>query len=134
MKGIADTGFLVAYLNRRDSHHLWAVDLARMVSEPLLTCQAVLAEAVFYLGSARAVFQAVETGLVRDAFDFSSHFNRLGELARSYEDRNPDMADLCLVCLSESHPRLPVITVDGDFKVYRRFGRHTIPLIMPEDG
>ena len=29
MKGIADTGFIVAFGNRGDSHHLWAVDLAQ---------------------------------------------------------------------------------------------------------
>lgn len=28
MKGIADTGFLVAFANRGDAHHDWAVALA----------------------------------------------------------------------------------------------------------
>ena len=51
MKGIADTGFLVAFANRRDRHHDWAVNLARDVSTPLLTCEAVLAEAAFHLGT-----------------------------------------------------------------------------------
>ena len=55
MKGIADTGFIVAFGNRGDSHHLWAVDLAKTVSEPLLTCEAVLAEAAFHLGSSSYV-------------------------------------------------------------------------------
>ena len=45
MNGIADTGFVVAFLNRRDSHHRWAVRLAGQINAPLATCEAVLAEA-----------------------------------------------------------------------------------------
>ena len=37
MKGIADTGFLVAFANRGDRHHEWAVRVAEGVTEPLLT-------------------------------------------------------------------------------------------------
>jgi predicted nucleic acid-binding protein len=43
VKGIADTGFLVAFGNRNDAHHEWAIGVARRVTEPLLTCEAVLA-------------------------------------------------------------------------------------------
>jgi predicted nucleic acid-binding protein len=49
MKGIADTGFLVAFANRTDTHHDWAVSLAAQLSEPLLTCEPVLAETAFHL-------------------------------------------------------------------------------------
>ena len=31
MKGIADTGFLVAFANRYDQHHEWAVGIASRV-------------------------------------------------------------------------------------------------------
>jgi predicted nucleic acid-binding protein len=34
MKGIADTGFLVAFANRNDRHHDWATKLAEDVSQP----------------------------------------------------------------------------------------------------
>ena len=54
MKGIADTGFLVAFANRNDQHHDWAVSFTTRVTEPLLTCEAVLAETAFHL---RNVFQ-----------------------------------------------------------------------------
>ena len=58
MKGIADTGFLVAFANRRDRDHDWAVRLAGGISEPLLTCEAVLAEAAFHLQNAAAWFDS----------------------------------------------------------------------------
>ena len=44
MRAIADTGFLVAFGNRKDHHHAWAVEIAERITEPLLTCDAVLAE------------------------------------------------------------------------------------------
>ena len=131
MKGIADTGFLVAFAARRDRHHAWAAELATSVTEPLLTCEAVLAEASFQLESVQLVLSMVTEGLVRTAFDAGEHTDRLARLARKYGDRRPDLADLCLVRMSELHPRHPVITVDADFRVYRRNGREAIPVIMP---
>jgi predicted nucleic acid-binding protein len=132
MKAIADTGFLVAFANRRDQHHAWALEIAQRVTEPLLTCDAVLAEAAFHLGSAALVLAFVRDGLVRPAFVVSDHIPRLAELAARYGDRHPDLADLCLIRLSELYPRHPVLTTDlADFRVYRRGRREAIPLIHP---
>ncbi len=135
MKAIADTGFLVAFANRRDSYHAWAVEIAQRVTEPLLTCDAVLAEAAFHLASSSLALAFVQDGLVRPAFAVADHIPRLAELATRYADRAPDLADLCLIRLSELHPRYPVITTDlNDFKVYRRGRREVIPLIHPPSG
>ena len=132
MKAIADTGFLVAFANRGDYHHKWAVGIAEGVTEPLLTCEAVLAETAFHLGSSALVLALLDNGLVRSAFVLSEHVSRLAELATRYADRKPDLADLCLIRLSELHPRYPVITTDlSDFRVYRRGRRDAIPLIHP---
>jgi predicted nucleic acid-binding protein len=132
VKAIADTGFLVAFGNRNDQHHAWAVELAGQVTEPLLTCEAVLAETAFHLGSSSVVLEFVREGLVRPAFELLAHLSRLAELAVRYRDRRPDLADLCLIRLSELHPTYPVITTDlKDFRVYRRGRREIIPLIHP---
>ena len=132
MKGIADTGFLVAFANRNDAHHDWAVGLAEQVDEPLLTCEAVLAETAFQLESVPLVLTMIDDGLVRVAFDCNSHLTQLATLAARYADRHPDLADLCLVRMSELFPRHSVITVDrDDFRIYRRNKRETIPLICP---
>src|SRR5579859_2485770 len=101
MKAIADTGFLVAFGNRKDHHHEWAVGIAEGVTEPLLTCEAVLAEAVFHLGSSALVMALLQDGLVRSAFVLNDHIPRLAELAARYADRKPDLADLCLIRMSE---------------------------------
>jgi predicted nucleic acid-binding protein len=132
--GIADTGFLVAFANRHDRHHAWAVELATQITAPLLTCEAVLAEAAFHLQSVETVLALVREGLVEVAFDCRDHWVQLESLARRYADRKPDLADLCLVRLSELHPRHSVITVDReDFKVYRRNKRETIPIVCPPE-
>ena len=129
MKAIADTGFLVAFGNRRDRYHAWALDIAERVTEPLLTCEAVLAETAFHLASTGLVLGFVREGLVRPAFLSADHLPRLAELAARYADRTPDLADLCLIRLSELHPKHPVITTDlRDFKIYRRGRREIIPL------
>lgn len=134
MKAIADTGFLVAYGNRNDRYHAWALAIAKRVTEPLLSCEAVLAEAAFHLGSSALVLAFVREGLVRSAFVLDDHVPRLAELAARYTDRKPDLADLCLIRMSEIHPRHAVITTDlADFRVYRRGRREVIPLVHPPE-
>ena len=68
MTGIADTGFLVAFANRKDRHHAWAVDVASQIDRALLTCDAVLAEAAFHLENASLVLDMVREGLVTPRF------------------------------------------------------------------
>ena len=131
MKGIADTGFLVAFSNARDTHHAWALDVAEEVTEPLLTCESVLSETAFHLGDTNIVFEMIEEDLVRLSFDCNAHLPQLAALARRYQDRKPDLADLCLIRMSELYPKHSVITVDRDFRVYRRNKREVIPLICP---
>ena len=132
MNGIADTGFIVAFAHKNDRHHAWASDLAEQITPPLLTCEAVLAEAAFHLDSSSLVLSLVQDGLLRVAFDFSRQLEALVELADRYEDRNPDLADLCLIRMSELYPRHPVITIDvADFRIYRRNKREVIPTICP---
>lgn len=132
MKGIADTGFLVAFANGRDEHHDWAVSVARQVTEPLLTCEAVLAETAFHLHSVPLVLEMIDTGLIRLAFQSEEHLPHLAGLAKRFGDRSPDWADLCLIRMSELFPHHTVITVDReDFTAYRRNRREVIPLCAP---
>lgn len=132
MKGIADTGFLVAFANRNDRHHEWAVNLAASVTEPLLSCEAVLAESAFHLQSVPLVLAMIGEGLIALAFDCKAHLPQLAALAARYADRRPDLADLCLIRMSELYPRHSIVTVDrSDFRVYRRNKREMIPLVCP---
>lgn len=108
------------------------MEVASRIDRALLTCDAVLAETAFHLENVSLVLAMVQEGLVRLDLIVSDHLARLTELARRYEDRKPDLADLCLIRLSELNPALPVITTDvRDFRVYRRGRREMIPLLHP---
>ena len=131
MKGIADTGFLVAFANARDLHHAWALDVAEQVTEPLLTCEPVLAEAAFHLADAGLVLEMISEELISLSFHCDDHLPQLAAMAKRYRDRRPDLADLCLIRMSELYPKHSVITADQDFRVYRRNKREMIPLICP---
>ncbi|MFZ0686311.1 MAG: PIN domain-containing protein [Terriglobales bacterium] len=132
MRGIADTGLIVALLNRDDRHHRWALEIAHAVSEPLLTCEAVLSEAGFQVGSVDWVLGLIRQGFLKISFDLSRNLDEVTDLAQRYRDRNPDLADLCLIRMSEIHDDLPVLTIDEkDFRVYRRNGRDVIPMVCP---
>jgi predicted nucleic acid-binding protein len=132
MKAIADTGFVVAFARRNDQHHRWAVDVARGITEPLLTCEAVLAESAFHLESSSYVLSLLQDEMLRLAFDCNRNVEQLAELAERYRERKPDLADLCLIRMSELYPRHTILTVDeSDFRVYRRHKRETIPILCP---
>ena len=73
----------------------------------------------------------LDRGLIRWAFELDQHRAELTKLAERYSDRGPNLADLCLIRMSELHPTHPVITVDGDFRVCRRNRRQAIPVVMP---
>jgi predicted nucleic acid-binding protein len=134
LNGIADTGFLVAFANRGDRHHDWAVGVAERISAPLLTCEAVLAETAFHLQSVALTLAMIREGLVEIAFECRDHLPQLAALAQRYADRRPDLADLCLVRMSELNPRHSLITVDrADFRVFRRNKREVIPLVCPPE-
>jgi predicted nucleic acid-binding protein len=128
MKAIADTGFLVAFGNLHDYHHEWAADIAERVTEQLVTCEAVLAETAFHLGSSALVLALLHDSLVRSTFVLNEHISRLAELAARYADRKPDLADFCLIRLSELHPRYPAITTDlADFRCTAAAAARTSP-------
>jgi hypothetical protein len=108
------------------------VEIASGIDRALLTCDAVLAETAFHLGNISLVIAMVQEGLVLPRFAVSDHLSRLSQLAKRYSDRKPDLADLCLIRLSELNPSLAVITTDvRDFRVYRRGRREMIPLLHP---
>ena len=134
MKGIADTSFLVAFANANDRHHKWATQIAASLTEPLLTCEAVLAETAFHLESAALALAMINEGLIALAFDCRENLSQLERLAGRYADQKPDLADLCLVRMSELFPKHSVITIDRtDFRIFRRNKREAIPILCPPE-
>jgi len=78
------------------------------------------------------VLGMLRDNIVRVAFDCESDLEHLSVLATRYAGRNPDLADLCLIRMSELFPRHQVVTTDeADFRVYRRNKREAIPVLCP---
>ena len=134
MTTICDTGPLVAFLNRNDPYHNWAVALLKQVPRPMLTCEPVLTEATYFLREDRVpvepLFQLLEREALRLEFDMSAHWPRLRTLMTRY--RQMDLADAAVVVMTELHTRCQVLTVDRkDFSVYRRNDRQAIDFVAP---
>ena len=66
-----------------------------------LACEAVLAETAFHLQDVGLVLEMIADGLVTLSFDCNDHLPQLAALAARYKDRKPDLADLCLIRMSE---------------------------------
>jgi predicted nucleic acid-binding protein len=131
MVRIADTGLLLGALNRRDPFHDW-VRTEFATYAPFLTCDAVLVELSYLLQSPLIAMKLLERGDVRLGFDLAAESKRVLELLERYEDRGMDLADACIVRLTELHPDGEVWTVDReDFQVYRRKGRQPVPCHFP---
>jgi predicted nucleic acid-binding protein len=133
---IVDTGPLVAFLNRRDRYHAWAVDAFAGLQPPLLTCEAVLSESAFLLrelhGGPEAVLELLARGVVTSSFRLQDEVSAVRTLIRRYQR---DLADACLVRMSEVHADCVVLTIDAEFRdVYRRHGRKAIPTRLPPRG
>jgi hypothetical protein len=131
---ICDTGPLLAYLNRNDPHHKWAVALMKQVRAPMLVCEPVLTEVVYFLRedglALDPLFQLLEREAIRLDFDLSAHWPRIRTLMSRY--RKMDLADASVVVMTELHARSQVLTIDRtDFSVYRRNDRQVIDFISP---
>lgn len=133
---LVDTGPLVAFLNGRDRYHAWAAEQLGRVRPPLLTCEAVLSEAVYLVrslaGGAGAVLELVARGVVKPAFRLEDEISTVKALVSRY---GRDLADACLVRMSELHSDCVILTIDTEFRdVYRRHGRQVIPTVLPPDA
>ena len=132
---LLDTGPLVASLDARDRYHEWTRAELMEIEPPFLTCEAVLTEACFLLRSRfpgpAAVLESVQREAIALPFVLADHLDPVRRLLRKYADVGISLADACLVRMSECYADAAVLTFDSDFRVFRRFGRQTIPVIMP---
>jgi predicted nucleic acid-binding protein len=60
-----------------------------------------------------------------------SNLDRVLSLMKKYADTPMDFVDACLVAMTEEKRDCQLITLDSDFRIYRRFERRAIPLIIP---
>ena len=135
---LLDTGPLVAFFDRSDRYHLWAVEQWARAPVPLLTCEAVLAEAIYLLRqhaglAGDKVLALFERNVIEAPFRLEDHAGPVAHLLTKYRDQEMQLADACLVRMSEQKRDCRVFTLDrAEFQLYRRFERQVIPLVAPE--
>lgn len=123
---LADTGPIVAPLDRDDVHHTACVSvLNRMPPSPLVTTWVCFTEAMYLLGEVGGhAYQAALWDLYA-ANRLELHTPTVAETARmaalmeQYRDTPMDLADASLIAVAESNTFRRVFTFDGDFYVYR---------------
>jgi len=133
---LLDTGALVSILDRTQAHHQKCVRFFEAWERPILSTEAVLAEATHLLGRVRQGRRAcveffLDGGAVLVPATVSS-LRRARDLLGDYADLPMDYADATLVVLAEEIGTDLVFTTDRrDFGVYRIRGRRRFR-IVPE--
>lgn len=133
---LADTGPLVAYLDKSDRDHAWARDQFMRLTEPLMSCEAVVAETLFLLRRGGifpdGLLELIRRGILVPDFSLVEEIEPILQLMRKYRDIPMSLADACLVRMAEIHPSSAVMTLDSDFRIYRKSRRRSIPLLTRE--
>lgn len=134
---LIDTGPLVAAIDRRDQWHRWSQDQVSKLPAPLLTCEAVISEAWFLLKATdvgqRSLLKLIQRQSLQIGFAARDNVHSVVESMERYADKPMSFADACLVRMSELVADSVVLTLDSDFRVYRRHGRKSIPLLIPDE-
>lgn len=120
MTFIADTGFILARWSKSHNRRQWAQSYFDKYPPPFVTCDAVLIEAGYRLGVPELAPRLLRDGDYISGLEMSEHAESLIWLLRKYADRQMDLADACIVLLSEQHQNSVVLTTDKrDFSIYR---------------
>lgn len=134
---LLDTGPLVAAINRREQWHEWSKQQVEQSTAPLLTCESVVSEAWFLLRATRvgraSLLELLQRGVLRVSFTVQDHSPSVVDLMRRYANVPMSLADACLVRMSELTADCAVLTLDSDFRLYRRHRRQKVPLRMPPE-
>lgn len=137
-RGLADTGALLALVDRADRWHRPCAQILGSLGLPLATTAAVLAE-VFYLLGARSLPVAPAFRLFEEVVAVlpitDADLPDIEALMEKYADRPMDFADATLVHLARREALTTVFTIDyDDFETYRIDGRRHFQIVPPRQS
>jgi predicted nucleic acid-binding protein len=137
---ILDTGTLIAILSETDNYHYWSIQQLADLKGPLITCEAIITEASFLLKKRTTQEPAIllemgHKGVIEVAFHLNNdEAKNIEQLTIKYTNVPMSFADACLVRMAEQYLNSTILTLDSDFRVYRKNGNQIIPVIMPDMG
>lgn len=132
---VADTGFVVALLNRTDASHNAAK--AVYVQQPaILLPQTVLAEVAYLLGRDAGISTVVAflQGLNASRFDLialiEDDIKRTADILNQYIDSRIDFVDASVMAVAERYGSTTILTLDQrDFRLFRPRHRRSFELL-----
>jgi len=131
---LIDSGPLIALFDRDDRYHRASVAFIHDNRCELITTIASVTETLHLLNFSRKAqvdfLQWLEAGAVSIETITLTDFRRIRELTIKYADLPMDFADACLVFLSEKLDIDRIATIDRDFDVYRRYGKHPFTTLI----
>ncbi len=131
---LADTGAILALLDRDDDWHRPCANAFTQLRAPFLTSQAVLTE-LFHLVENRlheieAAWSFVRSGALTLGTIADADLPALSRLMRQYRDRPMDFADATLVHLAQRESLNTIFTTDvSDFQTYRIGGQRRFRIV-----
>lgn len=131
---LLDTSVIVALLDRDERYHRQCVEAMSEVVGPLATCEAVITEACYLLrrirGTTEVVIRNVAEGVFQMPVRLVDQAGAVEKLLKKYRDVPMDLADACLVDLADRIDSGQILTLDGDFYVYRWRARRKFRLLI----
>ena len=134
VRALADTGALLAYLDRTDPWHRRCRDTFGQLRLPLSTSSAVLTELFHLVGDnpreVELAWAFILSGAVTVTPISDQDLPDIEALMRKYHDRPMDFADATLVHLAQREAFSTVFTIDhDDFETYRVAGRKRLRIL-----
>lgn len=124
---LLDTSVIVALLDRSQKEHAKCVVALGKITAQLITVEAVIAESCYLLqgvyGARERVIQNVASGAFAIPFRLADSAIAITDLMKKYHDIPADLADACLIQLANDYKTPDILTLDGDFHIYR-WGRN----------
>ncbi len=134
-----DAGPLVALIDQGQGEaHRTCVAALKAISAPLVTTWPCFTEAMYFLGDLKGwkgqetLWKFIERGALRVHVSTDSEAKRMMELMEKYRDTPMDLADASLVAIAESQGLRRILTLDGDFRIYRINGTTPFELVRGE--
>jgi uncharacterized protein len=122
---VADTGFVVALLNRSDIRHTDVVAIYQQQQQILLP-QTVLTEVAYLLGRDAGISTAIAflRGIGASRFNLVAltdvDLERVAEILEKYADSRIDFVDASVMAVAERYGSKTILTLDQrDFRLFR---------------
>lgn len=132
---LVDAGFLVATYDRHEPKHELCVRTYDSISSQLVTCEAVVGEALYLLRrfpvAIGAILLSVESGVLSIPFSLKESCRSVLEIMEKYSDTPADFADACLVHMANELDTGDILTLDSDFRHYRWRRNRRFRLLVP---